>query len=148
MPDTARQDPNWTRSGRTERGRDGCRVPLPWVAGVDGFGFTEGVPWLPQPDDFEAYARDRQEEQPDSTLRLYAAALAWRRRLSLATGTLRWVSGPADPVLDFATAGLRVTVNLGEEPWRLPAGAELLQTSAPVIEGVLESDTAAWWRAG
>ena len=29
MPDDARQDPNWERSGHTERGRDGCRVPLP-----------------------------------------------------------------------------------------------------------------------
>ena len=63
MPDDARQDPNWERSGHTERGRDGCRVPLPWVAGIDGLGFTDGVPWLPQPDSFDAYARNRQEER-------------------------------------------------------------------------------------
>jgi alpha-glucosidase len=148
MPDTARQDPNWTRSGHTERGRDGCRVPIPWVAGVEGFGFTEGVPWLPQPDGFDAYARNRQEEQADSTLRLYVAALAWRRRLSLAAGSLEWLREPPDPVLDFVTAGIRVTVNLGEEPWRLPDGADVLLTSQPVPEGVLESDTAAWWRVG
>ena len=54
MPDDARQDPNWERSGHTERGRDGCRVPLPWLAGIDGLGFTDGVPWLPQPDSFDA----------------------------------------------------------------------------------------------
>ncbi|HEX2263923.1 MAG TPA: glycoside hydrolase family 13 protein, partial [Pseudonocardiaceae bacterium] len=30
LPDWALQDPVWQRSGRTERGRDGCRVPLPW----------------------------------------------------------------------------------------------------------------------
>ena len=71
MPDERRQDPNWERSGHTERGRDGCRVPLPWLAGIEGLGFTDGVPWLPQPDSFDAYARNRQEEEPGSTLRLY-----------------------------------------------------------------------------
>ena len=30
LPDEVLQDPVWERSGRTERGRDGCRVPLPW----------------------------------------------------------------------------------------------------------------------
>ena len=56
-------------------------MPLPWLAGVDGLGFTEGVPWLPQPDSFDALARNRQEEEPGSTLRLYVGALAFRRSL-------------------------------------------------------------------
>ena len=30
LPDEALQDPVWERSGHAERGRDGCRVPLPW----------------------------------------------------------------------------------------------------------------------
>lgn len=30
LPEAALRDPTWERSGRTERGRDGCRVPLPW----------------------------------------------------------------------------------------------------------------------
>ncbi|MGV7778828.1 alpha-amylase family glycosyl hydrolase, partial [Mycobacterium kansasii] len=30
LPDEALQDPVWERSGHTERGRDGCRVPIPW----------------------------------------------------------------------------------------------------------------------
>ena len=30
LPDEALQDPIWERSGRTERGRDACRVPVPW----------------------------------------------------------------------------------------------------------------------
>lgn len=29
LPDEVLQDPTWERSGRTERGRDGCRVPIP-----------------------------------------------------------------------------------------------------------------------
>lgn len=30
LPDEVLQDPTWERSGRTERGRDKVRVPLPW----------------------------------------------------------------------------------------------------------------------
>ena len=41
----------WERSGHTNRGRDGCRVPLPWSGQAPPFGFgPDGcVPWLPQP---------------------------------------------------------------------------------------------------
>ena len=30
LPDSVRQDPTFFRTGGEERGRDGCRVPLPW----------------------------------------------------------------------------------------------------------------------
>ena len=32
LPDDARQDPTWFRTNHERYGRDGCRVPLPWVA--------------------------------------------------------------------------------------------------------------------
>ena len=45
LPDDVRQDPTWVRSGHTNRGRDGCRVPVPWTA-ADGrgpsYGFNDG----------------------------------------------------------------------------------------------------------
>jgi alpha-glucosidase len=148
MPDEMRHDPNWARSGHTQRGRDGCRVPLPWVAGIEGFGFTAGVPWLPQPEGFDGCARNRQEEEPDSTLRLYVGALAFRRQLSLATAELRWVSEPDGPVLDFVSAGIRVTVNLGSSAVPLPAGAEVLLASEPLDARTVEPDVAVWWRDG
>ena len=31
LPDDVLQDPVWERSGHTQRGRDGARVPLPWA---------------------------------------------------------------------------------------------------------------------
>src|SRR5919112_35117 len=31
LPDEVLQDPTWEPSGRTDRGRDGCRVPVPWA---------------------------------------------------------------------------------------------------------------------
>ena len=30
LPEDVLQDPTWERSGHTDRGRDGCRVPIPW----------------------------------------------------------------------------------------------------------------------
>lgn len=146
LPDEARQDPSWERSGHTERGRDGCRVPLPWLAGIDGFGFTDGMPWLSQPDSFDDLARNRQEEHPGSTLRLYVGALAFPRRFSLATGTLEWRSDAQSPVLDLATSGPRVMVNLGVSPVPLPDDAEVLLASEPLMRWQLEPDVAVWWR--
>ena len=51
LPEELLQDPTWKRSGHTVRGRDGCRVPIPW-SGTEppfGFGSVEHPPWLPQP---------------------------------------------------------------------------------------------------
>ena len=40
LPDEALQDPVWERSGHAERGRDGCRVPVPWEGAAPPFGFS------------------------------------------------------------------------------------------------------------
>ena len=39
LPEELLQDPTWLRSGHTIRGRDGCRVPLPWSGTEPPFGF-------------------------------------------------------------------------------------------------------------
>ena len=40
LPDDVLQDPGWEQSGHTERGRDGCRVPIPWSGSAPPFGFS------------------------------------------------------------------------------------------------------------
>ena len=40
LPDEVLQDPTWERSGHTERGRDKCRVPIPWSGDAPPFGFS------------------------------------------------------------------------------------------------------------
>ncbi|WP_026453436.1 glycoside hydrolase family 13 protein, partial [Saccharomonospora iraqiensis] len=45
LPDEVLTDPVWERSGHTDRGRDGCRVPLPWSGTAPPFGFG-GPAWL------------------------------------------------------------------------------------------------------
>ena len=42
LPDEVLQDPRWARSGGTDRGRDGYRVPMPWEGTAPGYGFTTG----------------------------------------------------------------------------------------------------------
>ena len=40
LPDSVLRDPGWEQSGRTDRGRDGCRVPIPWSGEGPPFGFS------------------------------------------------------------------------------------------------------------
>ena len=40
LPEEVLQDPTWERSGHTERGRDKCRVPIPWSGEAPPFGFS------------------------------------------------------------------------------------------------------------
>ena len=65
LPDEVLQDPTWRRSGHTERGRDGCRVPLPWSGAARRSGSRPAgaakAPWLPQPADFAAVTVAAQE---------------------------------------------------------------------------------------
>jgi alpha-glucosidase len=148
LPDAVLQDPTWERSGRTDRGRDGCRVPLPWSGSASPFGFgPEGsVPWLPQPTGFAAVTVAAQDGDPGSMLTLYRTALALRREHpALGEGTLRWLPAP-DGVLAFARKpGFACVTNLGEAPVALPAGARVLLASGPLDgDGRLPADTAAW----
>ena len=43
LPDELRQDPTFLRTGGTQKGRDGCRVPLPWSGTEPPFGFGPGT---------------------------------------------------------------------------------------------------------
>ncbi|UPG72129.1 glycoside hydrolase family 13 protein [Roseomonas gilardii subsp. gilardii] len=143
-----RQDPSFFRTGGAETGRDGCRVPIPWEAGAPGFGFSPtGATWLPQPEDFRAYAADRQEGVPDSTLELYCRLLRLRREHGLGQGDLAWETSPPD-VLLLRNGGVRVAINLGEASVPLPEG-RLLAASLP-LEGAAElpGNAAVWLAAG
>lgn len=148
LPDEARQDPHFFRTGGVDAGRDGCRVPLPWKADAPAYGFSPtGASWLPQPESFAALAEDRQEAVAGSTLEFYRAAIALRRDLGLGKGALRWIDS-ADTVIEFENTGVRVVVNLGSQPIALPEGADVLLASeaAAVYDGTLRENAAVWLR--
>ena len=141
-------------SGHTDKGRDGCRVPLPWTSDVGSFGFSpEGgaEPWLPQPDEWAELAADVQDGRAGSTLELYRAALKLRHQLpQLGDGVLEWLEAPAS-VLAYERAGvdgapsLQSWTNFGSDPVALPAG-EVLLASGDLLEGTLPTDTTVWVR--
>ncbi|WP_414695814.1 glycoside hydrolase family 13 protein [Oryzihumus sp.] len=152
MPDEFRQDPTWERSGQTERGRDGCRVPLPWEADRPAFGFGPSADtWLPQPAVYGRYAVDQQEGLEGSTLELYRALLATRRERALGVGSFTWVEGYGEDVVAFVVdaAGERtlVVTNLGSADVALPEAASVLLSSAPLgADGTVGTDTTVWAR--
>ena len=158
IPWGALEDPEaaMTSHGDAIKGRDGCRVPLPWKA-VDesgDFGFSapaEHEPaHLPQPEWFAQHAVDIEETEKDSMLKFYRRALAARAELLTATGdtSLAWADGYGDQVIAYrrpAADGRVLTsvTNFGAASVALPAG-EVLLASAALVDGKLPTDATAW----
>ena len=154
LPDEARQDPIWLRSGGAELGRDGCRVPLPWTSGAASFGFSAApaptAPWLPQPAWFDAFAVDGQDGNPESTLNLYRTLVQSRRDFFLLGTALEWIDPPAPDTLAFARGTGACVVNFGATPVALPDHWDVRRIlgSAPSELGdddtVIAANSAAW----
>ncbi|MDX6235502.1 MAG: alpha-glucosidase [Kribbellaceae bacterium] len=139
-------DPMFHRSNGARRGRDGCRVPLPWTASEDKFGFSPSTPWLPQPDWFADYAVDRQLESGESMLQLYREAIALRRLLpAFSTSELRWL--PTEPGVVAFTRGdhFACVVNCSTRPVCTPVVGDLLHASDPEVGDKLPPNSAAWF---
>jgi len=151
LPDEQRQDPMYHRSGGTDPGRDGCRVPLPWAGSEPPFGFSpaaaSGKPWLPQPRHWVAFTVEAEQGDPGSMLSLYRHMLRIRRsEPDLSRGDLRWLPSGTD-VLAFARGeGFVSVTNLSPAPIELPAEASVLLASADLAGGLLPSDATAWLR--
>lgn len=163
LPEAALQDPVWIRSGHTERGRDGCRVPMPWNGQAPTFGFTAAdTSWLPMPSDWGAYSVAAETADPHSMLALYRAALALRReRPELGDGQLIWLDDTPQATIGLvmapprqpgevnmrragsfdgeALAGVAVVLNPNAVPMPLPAsvaaGTVLLCSDPGVAPG-------------
>jgi alpha-glucosidase len=157
LPDDVRQDPTWSRSGRLDPGRDGCRVPLPWTTQGPNYGFSQGraafTPWLPQPDWFAKYTVSEQLQDAASTLSLHRQAILMRRQLfskpETAEQSITWVGIPGrGDVLAFRRGDVTCVVVFGDEPLPLPEEwGEVLLASLPPQEGQLPGNAAAWLRA-
>jgi alpha-glucosidase len=154
LPEDVLADPIWVRSGHTERGRDGCRVPIPWTEDGPSLGFGSGEGWLPQPPVFAARSVQAESGVDGSTLDLYRQTLGLRRGLAVESD-IDWL--PSTPgSLAFrrrATDGTWVVCvvacTAAEVP--LPAYDEVLVSSAPLTAGLdgparLPGDSAVWLR--
>ncbi|TCM46715.1 glycoside hydrolase family 13 protein [Kribbella sp. VKM Ac-2568] len=148
LPEEVLDDPTWRRSGHSRRGRDGCRVPVPWSGSEPpyGFGPGEGQPWLPQPADWAPLTAEAEASDPESHLALYRAALRVRREQeALGEGRMTWDEDAPAGVLSFTRdPGFRCVVNLGEQTIELPDSAEVLLSSEPLVDGKLPADASVW----
>jgi alpha-glucosidase len=164
LPDEALQDPMFRRSQGAVRGRDGCRVPLPWSGDAPPYGFSPGgtaATWLPQPAGWASLTVQAQEQEPGSMLRFYRHALRLRREdPDLRAGGFAWRETGSPDVVAFDRGALTCVVNLGSQPWPLPGdltgepvlvsgeGADGAQGDggADGSAGEVPGDSAVWWR--
>ena len=133
LPDEARQDPILVRSGGAHKGRDGCRVPVPWTATLPERS------WLPVPEEWSGIAVSEQAHDPSSPLALYRSLLAHRRAsAALGHGEFAWLpSADGTLVFERVHGDERVVcaVNVGAASFEPPEGEVLVRT-----------DGAAWLR--
>jgi alpha-glucosidase len=145
LPDEALRDPVWERSGHTRRGRDPARVPMPWAGDTPPFDFsTNPDTWLPLPPEWAALTVEKQLPDPDSTVSFFRQAIQMRRERSDFRGTrIEWLDAAAGTLMFRNSGGVVCVLNAGRRALPLPAG-ELLLASAPLLDGALPPDTAAW----
>lgn len=142
IPHSQIQDPQWLRNHQKEKGRDGCRVPLPWTSDGTSFGFGDGGAHLPQPKWFKNYAVEAQEGE-GRTLDLYRAALKIRKAMQCEED-YKWIKTTSAQVLHFRRPnGWHCITNFNGAPYKLPAG-EVMLTSKPLVNGKLPKNATAW----
>ena len=146
LPDDVLQDPVWERSGHAERGRDGCRVPMPWAGDAPPFGFsTSDEVWLPMPPDWAPLTVAAQDRDPESTLGLFRRAIALRHERESIGGTIEFLDAPPGVLTFRGDDDVICVLNAGPAPVPLPDG-EVLIASVGVVDGALAPDGAAWVR--
>ena len=153
LPEDRLTDPRWKMSGYKDRGRDGCRVPLPWKSEpTGGFGFSTNdlleldQAWLPMSPWMGNFSAESQDGVAGSTLTMYREALALRKlEEGLGDGPMTWIKAGKDVVAFSRPGNFACYINFGEAI-EIPAGATVLISSSPIEGNSIPTDTAVWLR--
>ena len=153
LPEDRLTDPRWKMSGYKDRGRDGCRVPLPWKSEpTGGFGFSTNElleldqAWLPMSPWMGNFSAESQDGAAGSTLSMYRQALALRKlEEGLGDGPMTWIEAGKDVVAFSRPGNFACYINFGAAI-EIPAGAKVLISSGPLEGNSLPTDTAVWLR--
>jgi alpha-glucosidase len=139
-------DPRGIRFWPEDKGRDGCRTPIPWDEGEAPNGFTTGTPWLPVKPPQSALNVALQNADENSTLAFYRTILAWRRSHPvLSDGDIDFLKTP-EPILAFRRTGpdanMLCVFNLSPETQQLTltgtdATPEAISQHANLTDGTL-----------
>ena len=134
IPENEIQDPQYLRNLKVDKGRDGCRVPLPWTKSGSSFGFGDSGSHLPQPKNFGGYSIEAESADPNSPLSVFRKALALRQTL-IAPEELTWHETGDASVLHFSRPnGWHCITNFGRNYYNLGAIGEVIHSSIPLAQ--------------
>jgi alpha-glucosidase len=124
IPDGARQDPIFARTEGREKGRDGCRVPMPWTsdsANLNGFSSSSSAKaWMPQPEAWGSFSVEGQDDDCNSMLALYRQALSYRVDMVKQGEEIHFIGDGTDGLFSFTRGSYAVVVNTSEESVEIP----------------------------
>lgn len=144
LPEDVLDDPVWEQSDHTSKGRDGCRVPLPWTTEGASFGFGENAGWLPQPAEFSQLSAEAQQGVDGSTLELYRSALSIRKDAFVSDGDIEWLDAPDGVIGLRRGSGAVCWLNLSGDPMPIGPEQNILLCSGELVDGALPANTAVW----
>lgn len=129
VPFDSLQDPYGIEFWPEFKGRDGCRTPMVWESSNNNGGFSsKAETWLPVPAEHLGHAAENAENDPQSLLHHYRAAIGLRHTYeALSSGCMDAISANSG-VFQFVRTGLSETIfcafNLDETPVKiqLPPG--------------------------
>jgi alpha-glucosidase len=151
IPEDQIQDPQYLRNHKVLKGRDGCRVPLPWKRDAENFGFGSGTPHLPQPEWFGKYSVEAENGKAESPLEIFRKALKLRRELQCAE-EITWHETTNTEVLHFSRPnGWNCIINFKGGKYPMPAGViekgQVLLSTQPLVDGKIPAATTVWFKA-
>jgi alpha-glucosidase len=131
IPEDQIQDPQYLRNLKVDKGRDGCRVPLPWTSTGSSYGFGTGGSHLPQPKWFAERSVEIESKDELSPLSIFRKALALRKEL-IAPEEMTWHETGDPHVLHFSRPnGWHCITNFGRGFHDISGIGEILHMSGP-----------------
>ena len=129
------QDPVGLTFWPDNKGRDGCRTPMPWSQRQPHGGFSPAEPWLPMPAKHLERAVDHQANDPKSVLSQTKAFLAWRKdQAPLVSGDIVFVDCP-ETLLAFerrqSNDHMLCVFNFSDQEQQMQAPAGLANLDCP-----------------
>jgi alpha-glucosidase len=115
------QDPFGKFLWPEDKGRDGCRTPMPWDGDKKHAGFSDGAePWLPVSDLQTPFSVVASEQNADSVLHFARHFIKWRKNYpAIIGGDLAFADMP-EPIIAFtrSSGGAEIfcAYNLGDQP--------------------------------
>jgi alpha-glucosidase len=145
LPRELLEDPIVHRTGDPTKGRDGCRVPLPWDDSSDSFGYSAtGASWLPQPRNWNALTIDAQNHDKLSFLSFTRALISARAAHVVdLPDEVKWCE-LGDDIVAFDRGSLRCVLNASSAPVTIDDQWSVLVASRELVDGVLLPNHAVW----